>query len=215
MHLDDIPWKNIVISGHVLSTEKEKISKSKGNNPTDPTRLLETYPADVIRFWTASASLGTDVAFSETQLKIGQRLIIKLWNAFRFASMNLDPAYAKASADRQKITKPNTLGPINEWLLANAKDTFENYKKSLDKFEFGFALESTDKLFWNDFCDNYLEIIKHQLFNPEQYGKDEVNATLWTLQNVGLVILQLYAPFMPYVTEEVWSWYSTRYNRES
>jgi valyl-tRNA synthetase len=204
MHLGDIPWKNIVISGHVLSTEKEKISKSKGNNPTDPIRLLETYPADVIRFWTASASLGTDVAFSETQLKIGQRLIIKLWNAFRFASMNLDPAYAKASADRQKITKPSNLGPINEWLLANAKETFTNYKKSLDKFEFGFALESTDKLFWNNFCDNYLEIIKHQLFNPEQYSKDEVNATLWTLQSVGLIILQLYAPFMPYVTEAIY-----------
>lgn len=195
MHFEDIPWNNIVISGHVLSTEKEKISKSKGNNPTDPTRLLETYPSDVIRFWTASASLGTDVAFSETQLKIGQKLVIKLWNAFRFASMNLE---------NKSITRPKELGPINEWLFANAKETFDNYKKSLDKFEFGFALESTDKLFWHDFCDNYLEVIKHQLFNPDQYSAEEVNATLWTLQNVGLIILQLYAPFIPYVTEAIY-----------
>lgn len=195
MHFEDIPWENIVISGHVLSTEKDKISKSKGNTPTDPIKLLEMYPADVIRFWTAGASLGTDVAFSEAQLKIGQRLVIKLWNAFRFASMHL--------SDKQ-ITKPNNLGPINEWLLTKTTETFANYKKSLDKFEFGFALESTEKLFWHDFCDNYLELIKHQLFNPDQYSEEEFNATLWTLQNVGLTILQLYAPFMPYVTEAIY-----------
>lgn len=195
MHFEDIPWENIVISGHVLSTEKDKISKSKGNTPTDPIKLLEMYPADVIRFWTAGASLGTDVAFSETQLKIGQKLVIKLWNAFRFASIHLN--------DKQ-ITKPDNLGPINEWLLTKATETFANYKKSLDKFEFGFALESTEKLFWHDFCDNYLELIKHQLFNPDQYSAEEFNATLWTLQNVGLTILQLYAPFMPYVTEAIY-----------
>ena len=85
MHNKSIPWKNIVISGHVLATDKEKISKSKGNSPLAPETLLSVHPADALRYWTASGSLGYDIAFSENQIGIGQKLLIKLWNAFRFA----------------------------------------------------------------------------------------------------------------------------------
>ena len=84
MHEKDIPWHAIVISGHVLADTKEKLSKSKENASTSPQGLLERYPADVIRYWTAQGGLGQDIAFSEGQLKIGQRLVTKIWNAFRF-----------------------------------------------------------------------------------------------------------------------------------
>jgi valyl-tRNA synthetase len=196
MHSKTIPWKEIVISGHVLSSEKEKISKSKGNNPLDPENLLQKHSADVIRYWTASGTLGQDVSFSETQLKIGQRLVTKLWNAFRFAEPHLQ--------DFDPKEKPKNLGIVNEWLLTQISNTFEKYQSYFAKHEFGLALQSAEQFFWADFCDNYLELIKNQLFNPDQYDADTVYATKWTLYQVGLRILQLYAPYLPYVTETIY-----------
>ncbi len=196
MHSKTIPWKQIVISGHVLSNEKEKISKSKGNNPLDPENLLQKYSADVIRYWTASGSLGQDISFSETQLKIGQKLVTKLWNAFRFAEPHLQDFSPKEA--------PKDLGVVNEWLLDRISTTFEKYQSYFAKHEFGLALQVVEQFFWTDFCDNYLELIKNQLFNPDEYAPEEVYATKWTLYTVGLRILQLYAPYLPYVTETIY-----------
>src|SRR5204863_67544 len=84
MHHETIPWENIVISGHVLSGSGDKLSKSKQNSALEPDTLLANHSADAIRYWTASGSLGQDVAFSEQQIKLGNRLLVKLWNAFRF-----------------------------------------------------------------------------------------------------------------------------------
>ena len=117
MHDNDIPWHNIVISGHVLADTKEKLSKSKDNASTSPQGLLERYPADVIRYWTASGGLGQDIAFSEGQLKIGQRLVTKIWNAFRFIHEHVSMV--------PESQPPNTLGITNEWLLHSATQTFE------------------------------------------------------------------------------------------
>ena len=195
MHFDEIPWKDIVISGHVLSADRDKISKSKGNTPTDPSKLMEMYPADVIRFWAASGTLGTDVSFSETQLKIGQKLSTKLWNAFKFISIHLEGKNPK---------RPTKLGILNEWLISRSSETFEQYQNQFKKFEFSGALDVVEKFFWQDFCDNYLELVKHQLFNPDQYSEEEIEATLWILQNVGMQILQFYAPYMPFLTDSIY-----------
>jgi len=201
MHHGIIPWQNIVISGHVLSDSKEKLSKSKGNAALAPENLLATYPADAIRYWTASGSLGHDVAFSENQLKIGLRLITKIWNAFRFTGGHI-------SVLENPSSLPSTFGVVNEWLLHRATETFTRYKNYFEKNEFSLALHEAEQFFWNDFCDNYLELIKHQLFNPHNYTEQEVHATQWTLYNVGLRILQLYAPYLPFVTETI---YDTMY----
>lgn len=195
MHHDTMPWNNIVISGHVLSDGKEKLSKSKDNAPLAPENLLKNYPADVIRYWTASGSLGQDVAFSENQLKIGLRLTTKLWNAFRFIGEHITQA---------EQTAPANLGALNEWLLHNASACFKNYERYFEENEFGLALQHVERFFWHDLCDNYLELVKNQLFNPQEYPAEQVAATRWTLQNVGLRILQLYAPYMPYITEEIY-----------
>ena len=197
MHHKSIPWKDIVISGHVLSTAKEKISKSQGNNPLEPENLLATYPADAIRYWTASGGLGTDIAFSDTQLKIGLRLITKLWNAYKFVHEHLaeyQPAH----------DKPENVGTINEWILHEASNRFVSYNNYFKQQEFSLALDQVEQFFWHDFCDNYLELIKDQLFNPSKYPANEIKGLRFTLYTVGLRILQLYAPFLPYISETVY-----------
>lgn len=196
MHNKSIPWRDIVISGHVLSDAKEKISKSKDNNPLAPENLLKQYPADAIRYWTASGSLGHDINFSETQLKNGQRLSTKLWNAFRFA----EPHITHMSLTK----KPKDFGIVNEWVLDKISQIFNKYQTHFAHHEFGLALTDLEAFFWSDFCDNYLELIKNQLFNPDQYAPDHVYATKWTLYYVGLRILQLYAPYLPYITETIY-----------
>lgn len=196
MHNNSIPWKEIVISGHVLSDSKEKLSKSKENAKTDPEQLLKNYPADVIRYWTSSGSLGHDMAFSETQLHIGQRLITKLWNAFLFVKEHT------ASVDHAINEKQ--LGTINEWLLSRATITFAKYQAYLEKHEFNLALDAIEHFFWHDFCDNYLELIKDQLFKPDNYQPEQIAATRWTLFTIGLRILQMYAPYLPHLTEIIY-----------
>ena len=195
MHNKTIPWKQIVISGHV-TLNKEKISKSKGNNPYAPDNLLKQYSADVIRYWTASGSLGHDTVFSDTQLKIGQRLVTKLWNAFKFAQPHLEN-YAPSH-------KPPKLDIVHEWILTGASQTFSQYQNYFKKHEFGLALDVVERFFWHDFCDNYLELIKHQLFNVDEYTQQEIEATKWTLYTVGMQILQLYAPYLPFITESIY-----------
>lgn len=194
MHHERAPWSSIVISGHVLSDDKEKLSKSKNNSLMDPEKLLDQYPADVVRYWTASGRLGHDMAFSENQLKIGVRLVTKIWNAFRFVHEHITDA----------TVIPHDLGLVNEWIIDAISKTFTLYQKHLENNEFGLALDAIEQFFWHDFCDNYLELIKNQLFNPTDYKEDTVSATKWTLHHVGLRILQLYAPYLPYVTDLIY-----------
>ncbi|MBP7854349.1 valine--tRNA ligase [Candidatus Babeliales bacterium] len=194
MHTKNIPWHDIVISGYVLSENKEKISKSKDNAPTDPEKLLSQYAPDAIRFWTASGTLGQDIAFSTEQIGIGQKLLTKLWNAFKFIHLN-----SQNIAIPEK--KPNDLGLVNSWMINALQQTLTDYHHHLGKHEFSAALQSIEKLFWHDFCDNYLEIIKDQFFNPTQYQQQQIQATLYCLHEVGFAILQMYAPFLPHITE--------------
>ncbi len=207
MHGNTIPWKEIVVSGFVLSEQKEKISKSQGNSPTEPSVLAKQFAPDAIRYWTATGTLGQDIAFSIDQIKIGQKLMNKLWNAFSFINMHTqeykhvavpstEPSFVKTSADK--------LGVVNQWMLDASTTALEKYKTTLDKNEFGLALQSVERLFWNDFCDNYLEIIKDQLFHPENYTPEQVDVTRWTLHTVGLRILQCYAPYLPHITENIY-----------
>lgn len=196
-HEKVMPWNDIVISGHVLSKDHDKISKSQGNTPADPENLLKIYPADVLRFWTASGTLGHDISFSETQLKIGQKLVTKLWNAFKFIE---EHTYQKTTY----AEKPESLGSLNEWLLHRASETFDLYAKHFAQYEFSLALNAVETFFWQDLCDNYLEIVKDQFFKPEQYTESEVAATRWTLYTTGLRVIQLFCPFIPFITETIY-----------
>jgi valyl-tRNA synthetase len=200
-HNKQLPWQDIVISGHVLAG-KEKISKSKENSKMSPAALLQAYPADVIRYWAANGRLGIDTAFSENQLKIGQRLLTKLWNALRFTSEQL------SSGDQfggyKKSSQAPRLDTVNEWLLHEFSKTMQTYIKAFDKYEYYTALEIVEKFFWQTFCDNYLELIKDRFFNPDKYNKEETDATKFVLYEVGFGILQLFGPIIPYITETLY-----------
>ncbi len=198
MHQQNVPWRDIVISGHVLSTQKEKISKSKGNNPLEPENLLANYSADAIRYWTASGNLGYDIAFSDAQIKNGGRLINKLWNAFRFAQPHTQNQLSGV------LTLPDQLSLENKWILHKISECYSRYTHYLEQQEFGLALSTAEQFFWQDYCDNYIELVKNQLFNPQEYDAQQVAATRWTLYHIGLRILQLYAPYLPFVTETIY-----------
>jgi valyl-tRNA synthetase len=193
MHHQQIPWKSICISGHVLSGEGGKISKSRGNSSLEPEQLLATYPADVIRYWTASASLGHDVAFSEQQLAIGQKLIVKLWNAFSFIFEH--------TRDYQHRVEKEPEDTINAWIIQQIGTVYTKYSASFREYEISPALHEIERFFWHDLCDNYLELVKDRFFNPAAYSTALLDETRMTLYTIGLRVLQLYAPFLPHVTE--------------
>ena len=193
MHQGSIPWKNIVISGYVLSENKEKISKSKNNAPTEPEKLLTQFPADAIRFWAASGTLGHDTAFSPDQMNIGQKLLTKLWNALKFVHLNIQ--------DKNISEQKPKLDLVNSWMLNSLENCTKLYHEYFTKNELSLALQSIEKVFWSDFCDNYIEIVKDQFFNSQNYTQEQIDGTLWTLREASFKILQFYAPFLPHVTE--------------
>ncbi len=198
LHNGCLPWKEIVISGHVLSRDGGKISKSKGNNPLEPANLLATYPADVIRYWTTAGTLGQDVAFSENTLKIGGKLLNKLWNAAKFVTEHTQ------GIDPIKGIDVAIAGSLNQWILHRVSEVFSAYSSYFERNEFSLALGAVEQFFWNDYCDNYLEYIKPILFKPEAYERALVEATRVVLAHVTLRLLQLFAPCMPFVTEHLY-----------
>ena len=193
-HHNRVPWKEIVISGHALAGKGDKFSKSKGNALTDPLVLLDTYSADAIRYWAASGKLGTDILFSEEQLKIGRRLLTKLWNAFRFTGEHM----------KLSSSPLNPTDPLNRWILHKTNDALKRYVHDFEAYEYHHALERVERLFWHDLCDNYLELVKQRLFNPEEYDASLIKETGETLAIVGEQILKMFAPIMPHITETIY-----------
>ncbi len=187
---NSIPWQSIVISGHVTQGSG-KISKSTGGAALTPQSLLATHSADAIRYWAAKASPGVDTAFSEEQIKVGLRLQTKLWNAFRFIQQQV-PAVPTTTSVRDTI---------NAWIEGRLKETTKHYISYFEQAEYARALDVVESFFWNDFCDNYLELIKDRFFNPAKYTSEQIAATHEVLYAVGYGFLQLYAPFIPFVTD--------------
>jgi len=195
--VNDIPWKTIVISGHVTQSSG-KISKSTGGAALTPQSLLASFSPDAIRYWAGKASPGVDTAFSEDQLKMGMRLQTKLWNAFRFIMQQLGDARPNLTLD----AAPQDT--INAWIHYRLQGAAYNHGLHFEEAEYARALDSVDSFFWHDFCDNYLELIKDRFFNPEKYTQALLEETHQTLYATGYLILQLYAPFLPFVTEHLY-----------
>lgn len=196
-HLEhgSLPWSSAAISGWILDPDRKKMSKSVGNVVT-PLGLLEEHGSDAVRYWAASARLGTDAAFEIGQMKIGRRLAIKILNASKFAlsfggedaPLSLDPADVTAEIDRA--------------MLAGLADVVEKATAALVAYDHTRALELSETFFWT-FCDDYLELVKDRAYSDGADARSARTALALALD----VLLRLFAPVLPFATEEVWSWW--------
>lgn len=196
-HTNEIPWQEIVISGHALSTGRGKISKSKAHNEASPMELVELESADALRYWATSIKIGNDTPFNPETLAIGRRLVTKLWNASRFAERHLQGLISEQIAG----PPPADLLPTDRWLLSRLAHTIAYATTELERNEYAAARAEVERFFWSDLCDNYLELVKARLYHEDNSAR---NAARWTLYHALLTTMKLLAPYLPYITEEIY-----------
>ena len=187
-HTGEVPFRQVMNHGHVLDENREKMSKSKGN-VVSPAEVLEEFPVDAARYWAAGSSVGDDFPFKEKELRAGEKLMRKLWNASKLVEM-LVPESGTVEKDE--------LEELDRWMLGELDELVEFTTEKMENYEFAKARDRLRYVFWNTFCDNYLEIAKQRL---EEEGNP---STEYTLQRCHKVFLKLFAPFLSHITEELW-----------
>ena len=212
---DSVPWTNAAISGWILDPDRKKMSKSKGNVVT-PEDIVVAHRADAVRYWAASGRLGTDAAYDDGQIKVGRRLAIKILNASKFAlGFGWGPASADAAGTAGSVAaqaapvSPAELAaavsnPLDLSMLAALADVVERATAGFESWDYTRSLEATESFFWT-FCDDYLELVKDRAYGSR--GEAEAASARAALRLALSVLLRLFAPMLPYVTEEVWSWW--------
>jgi len=197
--MNDVPFKTVYMHGMVVDKNGKKMSKSKGNG-TDPLEAIDKFGVDALRYWIATAPIGTNLPYIEDEVKRGSKLLTKLWNVARFVLMNLtdfDPTTAiKIPVEKRFIE--------DRWVLSELNKAVANTRKNLDKYFNYNARSAIDTFFWDIFCDQYIEFIKDRFWSPEKYDAQSKVAAQWTLFTVLRAIIGLYAPFVPFITEELW-----------
>lgn len=194
MHEHQIPWKHVVISGWVLDPDRKKMSKSKGNVVT-PSHLLDSYSSDAVRYWACKARLGTDTAFDETVFGVGKRLSTKLFNASKFVLSQLE--------DSENLSISDCTMALDLAQLDALRQVTEVATYSFEALDYASALDKIETSFWL-FCDHYIELVKTRAYRDE--NENHRRSALATLEYSLKTYLRLFAPFLPFITEEIWSW---------
>ena len=183
------PWKEAVILGFV-TMQGEKMSKSKGN-VIEPQEVIAKYGADALRYWASSSKFGDDLDYHEKDVRTGDKFVTKLWNAANFANLNL-----------QGYTTGTATHATDKWILHKLRNTIQAAEESFDAYDYAHAKAALEKFFWQDFCDNYLELIKVRMYEPKDpQDKQSAQAALSTCLSA---LLRLWAPFTPFITEELY-----------
>ncbi|HKH88415.1 MAG TPA: class I tRNA ligase family protein, partial [Acidimicrobiales bacterium] len=200
-----LPWRHAAISGWILDPDRKKMAKSKGNVVV-PTEPLERHGTDAVRYWAAAARLGVDTAYDEQQMKVGRRLAIKILNVSRFVLTRL------AEADAGNGSEPDSTGPsghvteaIDAAMLASLAAVVSDATAAFERYDHARALELTESFFWT-YCDDYVELVKARAYG-EATGSEPATSARLALELSLSVLLRCFAPFLPYCTEETWSWW--------
>ena len=197
--LGALPWRHVAISGWVLDPDRKKMSKSAGNVVT-PMDSLRRHGSDAVRYWAASGRLGVNMTFDPAQLKVGRRLAIKILNASRFVLSLAPPGDPAAGLGEA----PAISEPLDAAMLGRLARVIGQCTRSLESYDHASALAAAEEFFWF-FCDDYLELVKDRAYGER--GDGPARSARTALRLALAVVLRLFAPFLPYVTEEVWSWW--------
>ncbi len=193
LHNGSVPWEDIVISGYVYAEEGVGMSKSKGTG-VSPEAIIADEGADCLRYWAASTGTGEDVIYKDKEVKRGRRILTKLWNASRFVKMHLD-GYEDEEAELEEI---------DTWLMTKLDGVLSDCREHYMNYETSKVRRKMEDFFVGTFCDNYLEMVKHRLYNPEEYGEESRQAALKTLYEGLLACLKVFMPIVPHITEEIY-----------
>ena len=204
LHENTLPWKNIMISGWCLAEDKTKMSKSK-NNIIAPEKLLDQYGADVIRYWAASSKLGADTSYSEDVINNGKRLVNKLWNAAKFVSQHFDKIPDDFKQKTLVELKENISADFDKYFIVKLSELVLKCTSEFENYEYANAMSMTEQFFWSLFCDNYLEITKTRAYDENENDKKGALSARLALYHGFKILLKLYAPFMPHITEELYN----------
>jgi valyl-tRNA synthetase len=193
-HFGTLPWQEVAISGWGLLPEgMGKISKSRGGGPISPVEIITKYSADAVRYWAASTGYGKDATISEEKIATGAKLVTKLWNVAKFSQRFLE-GY-RLPAQLPEFT------PTDKWLLSRMQRLTGRVSEHFRSYDYAAAKSETESFFWRDLADNYLEMSKERLYDEAHPLREGARYTLYT---VLLTTLKLFAPFLPYVTEEIY-----------
>lgn len=196
LHTGSLPWRDVMISGWGLDKQGKKMSKRAGNF-VDPAEPIGKYSADALRYWAAGATLGHDLRYLEDDVKGGKRLLTKLWNSTRFVLQNLGAVQGGTAVDE-------TPTPADLWIRSELLDTVQQATAAFETYEYSKAVRATEAFFWGSWCDNYLEIVKDRFKEGSRFSPGEVAAARTTLIDGTYTLLRLFAPVLPFLTEELY-----------